>query len=242
MNQNPKAFSRSATLLNMFADRGVRGTQGSLRLEALLANSALYTFQVNDNQNKLVTEIRLRQGDAFIPTKIGMYIKKAGTSTSPTDAEQTVSILRTYPNSTIFTAASEAANLAALYNSRLITTVNSVNLTEFIDTTQFLRVGVAQQGLVVSQLATPVTPAAYLRDEWTGPDYGMIPFQQDLCFNGLDNQTLTLQLPAAVNCAGTSSNNYAVIIFRGVMLPNGAKVAQDKSIRSFLKQGVEMSR
>jgi len=231
----PKAFNRTRSLINSFEKKGVRSTQGTLRVEVLLGSSANYTFNINDNQTKLATEIRLRSGDAFVPTKVGMFIRKATPASSTlTDAEQAISILHTYPNTAVFTGSGEAANLESMYSSRLQITVNSVNLTETIDTLNFRRVDMAQQGLAASSNATV---NLYQRSAWQGGDYGFINYEQDICFNGQANNFANLTLSTSVNNIGTSSSNYAVLYFRGVLLLNGAGVAQDKSIKTFLNKG-----
>jgi len=228
----PKAFNRTRSLINAFEKKGVRSTQGTLRVEVLLGSSANYTFNINDNQTKLATEIRLRSGDAFIPTKVGMFIRKANSATL-TDSLQATSILHTYPNTAVFTGSSEADNLESMYSSRLQITVNSVNLTETIDTLNFRRVDMAQQGLAASSNATV---NLYQRSAWQGGDYGFINYEQDICFNGQANNFANLTLSASVNNTGTTSSNYAVLYFRGVLLLNGAGVAQDKSIKTFLRK------
>jgi hypothetical protein len=232
----PKAFNRTRSLINTFERKGIRATQGSLRLEVQLGTSASYTFAVNDNQTKLVTEIRLRSGDAFVPTKVGLFIRKAG-SLTPTDAQQAISTLNTFPNTSIFSSTGEANNLESIYSSRLQVTVNSVNLTETIDTLNFRRVDMAQQGLAVSTVATT---GIYQRSAWQGGDYGFINYEQDICFNGQANNNVLLNLATAVdNTDQTSpktSLNYAVLIFRGILLLNGAGVAQDKSIKTFIRR------
>ena len=232
----PKAFNRTRSLINTFERKGIRATQGSLRLEVQLGTSASYTFAVNDNQTKLVTEIRLRSGDAFVPTKVGLFIRKAG-SVTPTDAQQAISQLNTFPNTSIFSSTGEANNLESIYSSRLQVTVNSVNLTETIDTLNFRRVDMAQQGLAVSTVATT---GIYQRSAWQGGDYGFINYEQDICFNGQANNNVLLNLATAVdNTDQTSpktSLNYAVLIFRGILLLNGAGVAQDKSIKTFIRR------
>ena len=225
----PKAFNRTRSLINAFESKGVRSTQGSLRLEVALGSSASYTFNINDNQTKLATEIRLRSGDAFIPTKLGLFIKKANSGTL-TDALQATSELNTYPNTQIFTGLGEATNLESIYSGRIQITVNSVNLTENIDTLNFRRVDTAQQGLTI------FTGSTYQRSAWQGGDYGFINYEQDICFNGQANNFANLNLAASVNNTGTASTNYAVLIFRGVLLLNGANVAQDKSIKTFLSR------
>lgn len=229
----PKAFNRTRSLINSFEKKGVRATQGSLRLEVNLGTSASYTFAVNDNQTKLVTEIRLRSGDAFVPTKVGLFIRKS-TGATPTDSAQAISTLHTYPNTSVFSQTNEANNLEAIYSSRLQITVNSVNLTENIDSLNFRRVDTAQQGLTV------FTSSAYQRSAWQGGDYGFINYEQDICFNGQANNNVILNLATAVNCTDQQptalTQNYAVLIFRGILLLNGAGVAQDKSIKTFIRR------
>lgn len=231
----PKAFNRTRSLINAFESKGVRSTQGTLRLEVALGSSASYTFNINDNQTKLATEIRLRSGDAFVPTKIGLFLKKANSATL-TDALQATSPLHTYPNSIVFNASNEADNLESIYSGRIQITVNSVNLTETIDTLNFRRVDMAQQGLAFLATAPANLTNIYTRSAWQGGDYGFINYEQDICFNGQANNFANLNLAASVTNTGTSSTNYAVLIFRGVLLLNGANVAQDKSIKTFLSR------
>lgn len=234
MATTPKAFNRTRSMINTFEKKGVRATQGSLRLEAQLGSSAMYNFFVNDNQTKIATEIRLRSGDAFVPTKVGLFLKKAATSA---DTDQATSILHTFPNDSVFSGANEATNLESIYSGKLTVTVNSVNLTETIDTLGFKRVDVAQQGLTV------FTGSVYKRSSWLGSDYGFVGYEQDILFNGQANNNVTLNLSAAVNNAGTSPTvNYVVLIFRGILLLNGAGVAQDKSIKSFMDKPQQASR
>ena len=235
----PKAFNRTRSLINSFEKKGVRATQGSLRLEVNLGTSASYTFAVNDNQTKLVTEIRLRSGDAFVPTKVGLFTRKSAGAT-PTDAAHAVSVLQTYPNSIVYSQTNEAANLEAIYSSRLQITVNSVNLTETIDTINFRRVDMAQQGVAVSTQGAGSAPGIYQKSAWQGGDYGFINYEQDICFNGQANNNVILNLATAVNCTDQQTTaltqNYAVLIFRGILLLNGAGVAQDKSIKTFIRR------
>ena len=168
-NEPVRAFSRISALVNNFNRAGLRATEGTLRLETALASSASYTFQINQNQSQVITAISLRQGDAFIATSIGLFLKKAGTSTSPTDAEQAVANLHTFPDPTVFTAASEAANLNSIYNSTLQLNINNNILTQSLDTLRYKRVSTAQQGLAVSTAATNNT---YFQSAWETAEIG----------------------------------------------------------------------
>ena len=230
-----KSFSRTSAMVESFNKAGIRATEGTLRLEAALSTSASYTFQVNANQSQIVTEIRLRQGDAFIATAVGLYLKKAG-ATSPTDAQQTTAALHTFPNATVFTGSGEATNLQSIYNSKLQFQVNSTNLTETLDTRRYYRVGEAQQGVGLSTYdATNNANNKYLASQWNVADYGMMTFHQSIALNGQANNTINLLLPTGVDCSGTSSTNYAVIFLKGVLLINAAKQVEDKSIYNFAR-------
>ena len=237
---NPRAFNRTKSLINLLEKKGERASEGTLRLETLLGTSGSYTFQVNENQNKLISEIRLRSGDAFLPTKVGMFLKKVTcTANAPTDAQLSIGILNTFPNPLIFTnnTQAEANNLEALYNSRIQINVNSVNLTEFMDTLRFRRVGQAQQ---LQQTTVTATVGVYGRSEWLGVDYGFCPYEQDIAFNGQANNQVQVILPTAVDCSSagggsavTTQNNYLVVIFKGILVQNGAKNVNDKTIKTF---------
>lgn len=228
-----KAFNRTTGLLQSLLAKGHRAAEGELVLFAQLGNSGAYTFQVNENQNKLVSEIRLRQGDAFIPTHIGLYLSKTADAS---DAALAAAKKHTYPNTTVFNGSSgaEALALEAIYNSRLQIQVNSVNLTETLYTQRFKRVGTAQQGLAASSQAS-TTPATslYQASEWANDMYGMCTMSQSIAFNGVQNNVINLILPASVSAGGTSSNNYAIIVFKGVQVINGSSAVSDASISAF---------
>ena len=136
------------------------------------------------------------------------------------------------PDPTVFTAASEAANLNSIYNSTLQLNINNNILTQSLDTLRYKRVSTAQQGLAVSTAATNNT---YFQSAWETADYGFMTFNQAIAFNGQANNTVQLSLPTGVNCAGTSSVNYAVLMFRGVLIINGADMVKDASMKSFIR-------
>jgi len=231
-NEPVRAFSRISALVNNFNRAGLRATEGALRLEAPLASSASYTFQINQTTSQVATEIRLRQGDAFIATSIGLFLKKAGSSTTPTDAEQAVANLHTFPDPTVFTGSGEAVNLNSIYNSTLQLNINNNILTQSLDTLRYKRVSGAQQGLAVS---TAASNNSYFQSSWETADYGFMTFNQAIAFNGQANNSVQLTLPAGIANAGTSSVNYAVLMFRGVLIINGADMVKDASMKSFIR-------
>lgn len=233
-----KSFNKTSSVMAVVSKSGDRATIGTLRVGALLGNSSSYTFNLNKtSQASLITDIKLDQADAFIPTAIGIFIRKAGSSTTPSEAEQTIAIERTYPNSTIFSGSGEAANLESIYQSGIMAIqLNRVTIVQSMDLLSFRTVGTAQQGVQASQQAAAVgSNGAYLRDAWDGRDTGFSNFSPNICFSGLNTNELIVSLPTAINCAGTSSANYLDIWFRGVAILNGASKYKDNTIDVFKK-------
>jgi hypothetical protein len=223
-----KPFNRTTGLLQSLLTKGHRAAEGELVLFATLGTSGSYTFQVNENQNRLVSEIRLRQGDAFIPTHVGLYLGTVAAA-SPSDAQIAAVKKHSYPNTVVFGA--NAAPLEAFYNSRLQIQVNSVNLTETLSTQRFKRVGTAQQGLAASANATVNT---YQQSEWSNDMYGMCALSQSIAFNGVQNNVINLILPAAVDTTQVATTtNYAILVLKGIQVINGAGSVSDASISAF---------
>jgi hypothetical protein len=227
-----KPFSRTSAMIEQFAKNGIRATEGTLRLETQLGTSGQYTWNVNAAQSALVSETRLRQGDAFIPTSIGFYVKEV-TNATATDALQCSATLQTW-NSGLFTTGAGKTNMYGLWSTGKIQfQVNSVNVTETLDCLRYYRVGMAQFGLSTITSGTAPT-GAYGANEWTSSDYGMMTFHQSLCLNGQQNNTVNLNLGTSLDVTtGTTGNRYAVLILRGTLLINGAGKVQDASINAF---------
>lgn len=225
-----KPFTRTASLVNTIESLGYRATEGDLVLSSgILGTSASYELQINDNGStpRIAGEIRLRPGDAFIPTKVGLYLMKAGTSVTPTDAELAVAQLHTFPNPLVFTGASEAANLESVYRGYWTLNLNNVEVLKFLEIGRYRRVETAQQGTLI------FTASNQGRSGWTGPDYGMHNLQNDVGFSGQDNQSIKITLPAAINNVGTTTANYIIMKFRGAYIFNAAKDMSDVSHRAF---------
>jgi hypothetical protein len=236
----PVAKTRTQTMMQAITQQTqMRTSQHSIRLEVLLAANGQYTFQINETQSpgKNATEVRVRQADVFIPLSMGLFIKRATVAAAPiTDAEHAYSTLHTFPDSYVFTAANEARNLEAIYNSTLQFNLGNQTLIQSLDVLQFRRVGMAQQAMQASQQAAAVgTNGSYSRSQWDGADYGMAPVLQHMAFNGNANQNIVLQLPAAVDCAAAAgSANYATIQMRGIVIFNASEKIKDSSMLSFL--------
>lgn len=207
------------------SERVIKGneiaTQGYLRLAANLQAGSLnsITFQVLSNQGTVrATERRLDITDMFTITHWGLFLAKAGTSTTATDAEIAVSQLYTNPNSLVFTGSAEAANLTSIYNAYMSVTVDRVKIIDSYDTLRFYRVGRAQKA-VLSAVGSP-----YIADEWQGPNYGMAELSPEITLNGIGDNQITIQLPAPLNLGGTASTNILFLQARGVRWQNASKL------------------
>lgn len=193
-------------------------TQGYLRLEASIQGGALnaINFNVLANQGATnVTEKRLLIPDAFHITKMFLGIFKAGTTTTASQSDIAKSIVRTFPNPTVFAAAGEADNLMNFYNGKYSIKVNQTTYIDNDEIRRFYRVGQSQQG----QGPAVVMP----RDEFSAPDFGFYDTLPTIRLSGSDNNQIFCTLPDSISMAGTASTNYAVCILRGFYVQNGAK-------------------
>jgi hypothetical protein len=232
VKNNVQAFARAGAVANIFSSGGYRVTEGDIILIKQLGTSASYTFQINENaRDQVAGEIRLRQGDAFLPQKVGYYLMKAGAAAaSVTTALLAVAQLHSYPNTSVFANGAEAANLESIYRGSWAMNVNNVDVYQFLDMGRYRRVDTAQQGVQASQQAAAVgTGGAYQRSAWTGPDYGMHPFNTDVAFTGLLNQSVRVSLIDAINnnIDASASTNYLVCKFRGLYAYNAASDVAD---------------
>lgn len=205
-------------------------TQGYLRLAANVQTGAALnsiTWNVLSNQGTVrATEVRLDITDMFTVTHWGLYLVKAGTSTSATDAELSQTHLFTNPNSLTFSGASESANLMNVYNGFMSVTVDRNKIIDKYDAMRFYRVGTAQKGVLQAYNATAPagTSLSYLDDTWDNVSYGMANCDPNVTLNGVGDNNLTLTLPSAANLSGTSSTNFVFLVMRGIRWQNASKL------------------
>jgi len=200
---------------------GVVRTQSTLRLESdALGTQSSVDFNLikgSGNYTQHETEKRLSITDNFIVTEIGFYILKV--TTAGTNRGDT---LRTFPNAVQFSGSNEATNLMNLYNGYLGITIDGKQiLAGQWDLMRHYRVGSAQKGVLT---AASGTGNAWDQSTWDTASYGMFPVTPTITFYGSSNNLITLNLPAAVNMAGTSSTNYAVLLFRGYLDQSASNV------------------
>ena len=187
---------------------------GQLRCEASLQGTLnQVTFNLLENQGtQNGTERRLKITDNFIVTDYGFYLMKAGASTTATQAEIAVAILRTWPNPIVFTGAAEAVNLGAVYNGKHRILVNSDLFVDDALNSRFRRVPVTQKGN---------GPAlAMQEDGWDNMNYGLVPCEPTLAFSGIGKNEVSVILPAPILTSGTSSQNFLVFFANGFNIVN----------------------
>lgn len=238
MKNNQLDLSRPvlAQLQEMYP--GHRIYESDLRVEVQLATTNQYTFTIlapDGSSALLVTpnEIRLNKSDAFIGTQIGFGIYKCAFAT-PTAAQLVATILNAFPNPNIYTGTGEALNLESLYTNGKIKFL--VDDDVYMDNYTLLRmrkVGQSQQG--VGSTATNNLPVA--RDQWDLDTIPVNPLARPFVMNGNSKFDLSIQLQQAVSMAGTSSQNYAVILFRGYLAVGINSTQAKKTIRN--KGGVK---
>lgn len=218
---------RKQSLIDMkikrYADAGIVTSQSFLRSEFPLTsanNSLNFNFLANGNQlvngESIPTQNLLGQNDSFTVTGIALYIKKAVTvaSANPTPAEHAKAILRTFPNPVIFSNTGEADALQAIFNGEITIKLDTTDFVPSLPALSMYRVPRSQQGVGT---ATGVTGVQ--RDEWEVPFYGKIEAQPSFEFCGQTQLSVVENLNASVDMSSgvTTSRNYAVLIFTGLL-------------------------
>lgn len=205
-------------------------TQGYLRLAANVQTGAALnsiTWNVLSNQGTVrATEVRLDITDMFTVTHWGVYLAKAGTTTTATDAELAQTHLFTNPNRLTFSGASEEANLMNIYNGFMSVTVDRNKIIDKYDAMRYYRVGVAQKGVLQAYNATAPagTSLSFIDDQWDNVSYGMANCDPNVTLNGVGDNNITLTLPTAANLSGTSSTNFVFLVMRGIRWQNASKL------------------
>jgi len=205
-------------------------TQGYLRLAANVQTGAALnsiTWNVLSNQGTVrATEVRLDITDMFTVTHWGVYLTKAGASTTATDAELAQSKLFTNPNSLTFSGSGEAGNLMNIYNGFMSVTVDRNKIIDKYDAMRYYRVGTAQKGVLQAYNATAPagTSLSFIDDQWDNVSYGMANCDPNVTLNGVGDNNISLTLPTAANLSGTSSTNFVFLVMRGIRWQNASKL------------------
>lgn len=196
-----------------------------LRLERTINGTfnSVNFYTLGNENSPLVTEKRLEISDAFAVTKLGLFISKVGSSTSPSNAELSEAILRTYPNASVFSGSGEASNLMAIYNGYLSLTVDQKVVIDSLPTNQFYQVPQTIQGVTTTAYvdagsadATTTVP----RDQ-TVFNRGMFTSPVEILLKGQNKINWKLNLPTSTSLTGTSSSNQVHLVLGGFLITGG---------------------
>jgi hypothetical protein len=177
-------------------------TQSYLRSEVALSTSiANYHIPVlvNDTQNgaSRTNEKRLNLQDIFITTEIAVLIGVgAGTATAAK--------LYTYPNSTVFTSATDD-NLWSIYNGYLNLTINNEQVLPAWDVLRHYFVPQTQQ-------------SASTTDQWSASSDAFYPVEPGIVMNGAAN--INFQLTANGAPATVLADSFIAVVQRGILCQN----------------------
>ena len=193
-------------------------TPGFLRLEQSLQGTlTTINFNVLVNQGTAnVTERRLNITDVFELTHVGIFLMKAGTSTTATQQQISEAKLRANNNALVFTTAGEAAALESIYNGTLRMVINSTVYLEAFDCRRFYRVETAQKGVGPAVITTD--------DAWPSPNYGMAEMTPNIALNGGGKNDISVQFANSALTSGTASQNFLVFYGRGFLCQNASKL------------------
>jgi hypothetical protein len=177
-------------------------TQSYLRSEVALSTSiANYHIPVlvNDTQNgaSRVNEKRLNLQDIFVTTEISVLIG-VGSGTN------TAAKLYTYPNSTVFTSATDD-NLWSVYNGFLNLTINNEQILPSWDVLRHYFVPQTQQ-------------SASTTDQWAAGIDAFYPVEPGIVMNGAAN--INFQLTANGAPATVLADSFIAVVQRGILCQN----------------------
>lgn len=217
--------SRAQNIFNqkaaLYAQRGVITSESYLRLEYKTTGTlGVIPFQVLDNQgSKTVTERRLKINDTFTVMNTAFYLGIAPTGYD-TDAKVAKTVLHTFPNKLVVTAA-EAVNLQAIYNGYLNLVIDSTTFWDSVPMYGFYRAGQSQEGVGSSAANNSPIP----RSQWDANFYGIDSITPSVELNGSANITLQANLPTAVDLTVATNGLICVLILTG-FLHSGAQTVQ----------------
>jgi hypothetical protein len=131
----------------------------------------------------------------------------------------------------------ESNALYSMYNGFINVTIDRETVIDSYDTMRFLRVPSSQQqmgqaGLAATPAGAGVAASATVVgystgatfDEWTSANFGFSEVDPQFTLNGIGDNNITINLPAAVNMAGASSVNFVFLTLRGIRWQNASKL------------------
>lgn len=205
--QYPRNLVTEGYLLSMFP---LTGTVNSFKFPLLINQTIGNTVQCIEKRLALSDRFVVRDWSIML-----MQVLSAGAT--PTNAEVSVGVPRTYPQNNVFTAA-VAANLESLYNSSLTVSINSVVYYQAFPVRNFYRVPTSQAGAAVSTVATV---GILNRDGWDNMNWAFSPVYPTFTVDGLGNNEITLNMPNPTTLTAQAGNfNFCNLYLRGYLVQN----------------------
>jgi len=227
--QTVKPFNNARGVYDTIKDQAIRAgkkapTPGFLRLEqSINTTTNTVSFQVKENQGSPTsTERRLKLADRFIALQWGMFLGRVplAAGTTPTPAEFAKQVKYTYPETKLFTAVGEAANLMNVYNGYTSLRIGGDIIIDSFPNYKFYRVPDSQKGMQYAATAAGVT----IQDGgWPNPDWGYLNLVPSINLSGSQTIELNSVLPQSISMAA-AAGSYNNLIFElyGFLLQDGA--------------------
>lgn len=186
-------------------------SQSYIRSEVAMSTSTTsyhVPVLINDTQNgaSFSTENRLNLQDAFVVSKIGLFVA------IPASSSTTAFPYYTYPNAQAFTTAGAAAALYNLYNGSMSITVNNRQIVPSWDLYKHLYVPQTQQAT-----STGTNTAI---DQNDASEFGYYPVEPNIVLVGSKNNQIQLNLPAAIGTLQAATAPRIIVIFNGILAQN----------------------
>ena len=186
-------------------------SQSYIRSEVAMSTSTTsyhVPVLINDTQNgsSFVTENRLQLQDAFVVSKIGVFVA------IPASSSTTAFPYYTYPNAQAFTTAGAAAALYNLYNGSLSISINNRTIVPSWDLYKHLYVPQTQQAT-----STGTNTAI---DQNDASEFGYYPVEPNIVLVGSKNNQISLNLPAAIGTLQAATAPRILVIFSGILAQN----------------------
>ena len=217
-------------------------TESYLRSSVQMPNAATavtnFGFQTNNNEvPQLPTDRRIQQSDTFevYGMVFYMYTLSATTTAYPVTTPNVIygsAIPQYFPNPNVFsgttTGLPEYQAIYSVYNGSLYVKIGAVVYFEALDMSEFLNVGITQQGVAVSSVATTgIAPATSQT-----PDHlksGVTPMfmingsgKNEITWNGSNNESALLGPNLPQTNAGMTRANFMCLKLLGFQVQNGA--------------------
>lgn len=191
-------------------------SQSYLRSEVALTTTTgkiSFTLQKNKKANALVTEKLLELNDEFVITHFTVNLKQIGAD-APTDAQQGLAPLYTWEDPSTFSG-TNAANVAALYNSNLTWTIDRREYIPSFDARRLRRVPDTQTGTDVGYASSGVNTV----NGYPNGLYSYFPAEPTK-IDGRQTIDLSLNLPTSYTFDDSSNTVYAVFMCLGYLVVN----------------------